>query len=104
MKPRHAAALALVLWCLILPREGVDVSASSDFVVSDWVPYGKPLKSKEDCQTFFVHVSQMLKAPGADRVYPKAHASHEQFESFRNAVEKYARCIGTNDPRFVGPN
>jgi hypothetical protein len=48
MKPRHAAALALVGWQLMYPNPQKGVTYNSP--LSQWDSFGKESKSKKDCE------------------------------------------------------
>jgi hypothetical protein len=92
MKPRHAAALALVGWALIfLPMLGdrVDIGAP----VNEWDVMGKGFASVHACEQFRTHGRIMQYGNLTD---PRSVALVKAFPQRRAA----SRCTPDDDPRL----
>jgi hypothetical protein len=90
MKPRHAAALALVGWYLMVPPS--HSSESGPPTLSEWSVY-KTFESADVCYYFRAET-----ASGMLQDAPPDFA--ERFDgSFMNTFEQ-GRCVATNDPRL----
>jgi len=86
MKPRHAAAIALVGWYLILPQTGRDYPMGNlDAPLSQWLKRPTTYRDKDECE----HV--------LDRHRRLTNSKNKQI-----AVNFYkqARCIPADDPRL----
>jgi hypothetical protein len=118
MKPRHAAALALVGWCLMLapprnPPAGCQ-DKSSDRECRAWLktpgPYfdaGAPLSSwrKQGCvDTAAACEKGRVKVSKAESENLARDTSQPVFRSSNNAaqVERAVQCIASDDPRLKG--
>jgi hypothetical protein len=96
MKLRHAAALALVGWYLMLPprRSGSLNSFDANAPLSQWSVY-RSYDSDGDCELSLVNTAGgMLEDPPADFVY--------RFDNNFMAVFKQAICIASDDPLLKG--
>jgi hypothetical protein len=96
MSLRHAAALALVGWYLMLPPtiDPLDMPVNSDAPISKWSHYGS-FDSATECESNIQYLHQKaMKFTRAQRVHP---TTPEQSEA-----EQYmfAECIATDDPRL----
>lgn len=86
MKPRHAAAIALVGWYLMMPPTGRDYPMGNlDAPLSQWLKRPTTYRDKDECE----HV--------LDRHRRLTNARNKQI-----AVNFYklARCISADDPRL----
>jgi hypothetical protein len=91
MKPRHAAALALVGWYLMLPplaTSGLDVDQNAP--LSTW-RQGGAFDTARACE--------VNRGDGIKRL-DKANGE-KQFPSFYHSF-LYARCVAVDDPRLKG--
>ena len=86
MKPRHAAAIALVGWYLILPQTGRDYPMGNlDAPLSQWLKRPTTYRDKDECE----HV--------LDRHRRLTNSKNKQI-----AVRFYqqAQCVSADDPRL----
>jgi hypothetical protein len=98
MNLRHAAALALVGWYLLIPPHQDD-GASAPF--STWTGYSQTYKSQKECKIALLQFRQMIREPGAEESLRRGDGvSHQDLEDFQHAVDKQARCIATDNPRL----
>ena len=67
MNLRHAAAVALVGWYLMIPARGDDASAPP----STWTAYSQTFKSQKECKMTLLQLRQMMREPGAEKTYVK---------------------------------
>ncbi len=104
MKPRHAAALALVGWYLMMPpfvRTGNEVYPDDDAPLSKWRMAGS-FDSAGACQQKkddYIYHPCILVVP-AGSVCPQNAIPPEN--AAERAADIEARCIGTDDPRLKG--
>ncbi len=86
MRYRHAAALALIGWYLLLPPAGRDYPmGNADLPLSQWLKRPTTYRDKDECE----HV--------LDRQRRLANSKNRQV-----AVNYYkqAQCVSANDPRL----
>ena len=95
MKPRHAAALALVGWYLMTPPPPFDPSAP----LSKWSRLGKPGKeeyaSKEQCMAVREKLQAAFKDPGN---IPPEHVT----ATIMVKAMAHLLCVASDDPRLKG--
>ena len=115
MKPRHAAALALVGWHLMWPPvvvikgPGVHRPPTYDDVeapLNQWTAVGPILKSEAECQQYRTSLdywivrylpSQRKEALSASNVSPEERA---KLEAFMVENADASKCVELNDPRL----
>ena len=93
---RHAAALALVGWYLMVPPTYPDhLRANLDAPISKWEHYGS-FDSAQDCEStvHFLH-EQAKKFTRAQRVNPTTDEQSEAGQYMQG------ECIATDDPRLT---
>jgi hypothetical protein len=92
MKLRHAAALALVSWYLMVPPRsegGADVRAP----LGDWI-ICTSYDTADACEEGLRQYSERL----ADDL--QAHSDNRAFVAWAKQATPHARCIATDDPRL----
>jgi hypothetical protein len=93
MKLRHAAALALVGWYLMVPSPEiiahVGIDAAANYPLSTWYTVNV-CDTASDCKTY-----DMLSRQGME-------ITAQKDPSFRGPLEalKHAQCVATDDPRL----
>ena len=100
MKPRHAAALALVGWYFMIPpaRTGPKgiVNMHAEAPLARWQIVGR-FDSTKDCTQY----SDQLRTMQRESENPNASAIEKRNEeATMNLVLAKARCIATDDPRL----
>lgn len=93
MKFRHAAALALVGWYLMVPPWG-----KTDAPISKWHNY-KPFDSAAACQAERDGLAEHLTKQGKDHVL----TIHTESSGDSKFDPSAATCIGTDHPRLKNP-
>jgi|SRR5580704_2891819 hypothetical protein len=97
MKPRHATALALVGWYLMVPI-GDHGQYESKLAIPDWLNIGA-YESKEDCskalQTYFVNASR-----DSGLIIWHSHDERPAYDYVSKQALSKAQCIATDDPRL----
>jgi hypothetical protein len=86
MKARHAAALALVGWYLMVPLRPGDPSEP----LSHWYQSPETFNTEDDCKELLEY--------DVSRFYGKQLHDPAIREHVRSL--QYARCVADNDPRF----
>ncbi|MHB8381862.1 MAG: hypothetical protein ACYDC3_05925 [Candidatus Binataceae bacterium] len=100
MKLRHAAALALVGWYLMLPPLKVEgpasnpntpVEADTGVPLAQWhvISTGEPFETKAECEAYPAHLIKLLHDPN------KPGAEH----ALKYWLNK-SQCFATDDPRL----
>jgi hypothetical protein len=90
MKPRHAAALALVGWYLIGPLPKPDGTLDRGAPMSKW-EWIESFDSLRDCKKYKHLVTDLQSARASD---PNPHVRALYFEAEATV------CIATDDPRL----
>jgi hypothetical protein len=92
MKPRHATALAVIGWYLLMPplvdNPNSTVKVETSGPLSTWDRFGKELPTKEACKAYIAHVKQLFE---------------KSEESEKDALDywlSHARCVSGDDPRL----
>jgi hypothetical protein len=87
MKPRHAAALALVGWYILMPPPASLYNQTADLhaPLSKWVPV-KKYPSARTCSEGLGDLRYL--------------AQHPRPMAFANKNLAYGRCIASDDPRL----
>jgi len=95
MKPRHAAAFALVGWYLLLPPTFPDqLKVNIDAPISKWEHYAA-FDSAQDCESTIQYLNdQDKKFTSAQRANP---TTDEQSRAEQHVMSE---CIATDDPRL----
>jgi hypothetical protein len=116
MNIRHAAALALVGWYLMLPPVGYD-SKLARFVTGGWNDDGSPNLSRweqagsfdtaSDCQSAVTLLNPEGTAQlKTDRAAPKLadimKRRHSELVAILEIQKQNALCVATDDPRLKG--
>jgi hypothetical protein len=83
MTPRHAAALALVGWYLMMPPPGRNALFDSSVPLAKWKILGSFDKA-EDCETAYTHLTE----------------KHRKSEAVKSWVQAEV-CVATDDPRLA---
>ena len=106
MNPRHAAALALVGWYLMIPP-GANNGLPFDAPISQWRHIGS-LDSAAECE----RILTKLRNDSSAETKPEIKAWHAKYDDVHTgrvlhalAVEKTtkaAQCIASDDPRLKG--
>jgi hypothetical protein len=98
MKPRHAAALALVSWYLIMPP-----SFDSTIPLSKWNRIST-FDSIDKCASFKLTVQQEINDPaGQEKIRKEAAKTGTPWNSdLAISRSKAAQCVSTDDPRLKG--
>src|SRR5208283_1477727 len=111
MKSRHAAALALVGWYLMVPlihgkETVVDSKASphAHYIIGDaWIDVKAPLskwsaiyagESEQDCYAFLARSNKAVANPGGTEKERRLNAKMEKI------LRDHATCIATDCPRL----
>jgi len=94
MKPRHAAALALVGWCLMVPPP----RAVGDHFQTDFYA---PLSKWAKVRTFDLQ-SQCETPRAAYQQKPTGNLVIMLGAAEAQATTKASRCVATDDPRLKG--
>jgi hypothetical protein len=106
MKPRHAAALALVGWYLMMPpirlgtltngQAGYTIASSLPF--SEWSNFGS-FDSVQKCDG-----RRMMDIESAKHMLAMSHLDPskppDQFKSLKFTAPLLAQCIASDDPRL----
>jgi hypothetical protein len=99
MKPRHAAALALVVWYLMVPPHNRSLSTP----LFAWVGPKKTFSSLDECskvrKQLFEGVQQFMQEP----VVEKRLRTPQERQDFASGVAQ-SRCIASDDPRLTPPS
>ena len=93
MKPRHAAALALVGWYLMLPP--IERGGSGG---QFWVPANEPLSMWSTDRTF--NSEDECNSALADLKQPRTYSGNA--EQAQDMQRQRAICVSTDDPRLKG--
>ena len=108
MRPRHAAALALVGWYLMLPPIDVTTRAFlTDRPLSQW-HVSKGFDSAKECEAFLADEKEMLSHPTVD-VGERTLDLDLYIGRLGSTRERmlrglgYSQCIDTDDSRLKGP-
>jgi hypothetical protein len=102
MKPRHAAALALVAWYLIAPPPRTEDGTVYDpkAPLSEWQMIGK-FDTIEDCRTYPGREPEIMHGFYVD--HPELPPSAELNDKAAwNHLMEHAQCVKTDDPRLNG--
>jgi hypothetical protein len=96
MKPRHAGALALMGWCLMLPPSDEDLKPHPDAPLYQWRVLTQAFSTLADCQANKASMEQLNSKDSDTR------ASGDIGGMLRNFGQalKDAQCIKTDDPRL----
>ena len=100
MKPRHAAALALVGWYLLAPPFAAPYTPDPTAPLSQW-DHEESFDSATKCEDYAADLLKTAKA--------KAFAARDSTNPFKAAAfqgfadaQALAQCISTDDPRLKG--
>ena len=96
MNPRHAAALALVGWYLIIPRYGLDGLVLDKAPLSTWKIYDE-YDSPAQCENVRQQMSQIAQ-DFIDEQEKRAETA--DMDTSQAEVMLSARCIAKDDPRL----
>jgi hypothetical protein len=98
MKPRHAAALALVSWYLIMPP-----SFDSTTPLSKWNRIGT-FDSIDKCASFKLTVQQEISDPaGQEKIRKEAAKTGKPWNrDLAISRSKAAQCVSSDDLRLKG--
>src|SRR5271166_5087637 len=100
MKPRHAAALALVGWYLIAPsprtQDGTDYDPKEP--LSEWTLVAK-FDKIEDCRTYPAREPEIMHGFYVDHPEIPPSAERDATADWNNLMV-YAQCVESNDPRL----
>jgi hypothetical protein len=92
MKPRHAAALALVSWYLLIPPlsdpDGLSINTTAPLTV--WYNMKPSFASKQDCENTKTKMISLHPHPSSPS------------EQMRHDGAKAALCVPSDDPRLKG--
>jgi hypothetical protein len=95
MKLRHAAALALLGWYLMLPPRIVD-RFYPDAPLSQWKRFGQTeYANKEQCEAERESLRDRVKDVDAEKLPPERYTARTMVRGL-NAVQ----CIASDDPRL----
>ena len=102
MKPRYAAALALVGWYLMLPPPGTNPFTTGrwfekDAPLSTWY-LEKSFDTAEDCDR--ARQKKYDEASSKIKVLAESHSIQASADAQILAGDKFNRCIETDDPRL----
>ena len=97
MKPRHAAALALVGWYLMVPP--ILSNGPSPSIVDARVGVEKPL-SEWDVQDTFDSATECKRA--RQTLTAKTVANDPNLRALLEKADSLAQCVATDDPRLKG--
>ncbi|MFZ2063594.1 MAG: hypothetical protein WAU82_21485 [Candidatus Binatus sp.] len=119
MKPRHAAALALVGWYLMTPQFNLEGKFDTSLPLSKWMMTG-PVASQQECEHRRLRSFKLLDDPAirkqlkpdipklraeAARRWPNqkfpAETEKDYFDSIRKSFE-LSQCVSDDDPRLKG--
>jgi hypothetical protein len=112
MKPRHAAALALVGWYLMFPTRAENDQPDLESPLSSWYN-GKTFSSLPECEDAVKKMVEMTKDPNIRgtieaqmRAKIQARSSNlaltpAEWVEFRKALES-SRCVASDDQRLKG--
>jgi hypothetical protein len=97
VKPRHAAALALVVsWFLILPPKD-----DRSVPLNDWFLFAGPFDSQSQCKSALIQDRQTIREPGAEKkMFQLGIGTEENIEHLKHIFDCYAECIADDDPRL----
>ena len=95
MKPRHAAALALVGWYLIAPPpRTVDDVIDPKAPLSQWQIIGR-FDTVKECYDYPAHLREIM------RDFPNiSESERRKDEAAQNSLMAQSQCIPTDDPRL----
>jgi hypothetical protein len=94
MNPRHAAALALVGWYLLLPPWEGNRIADPDAPLSEWT-INYSFDSAADCEAM-----RQSKVDRGWSILERKDASSVERETA--GIFLYQKCVATDDPRLNG--
>ena len=98
MNLRHAAALIVVSWFLILPPKD-----DRSVPLNNWFLFSGPFDSQSQCKSALIQDRQAIREPGAEkRLLQLGFTSEEDIEHFKHIFDYYAECIADDDPRLKG--
>ena len=96
-KLRHAAALALVGWYLMIPPDVPHTrKVNLDATLGKWSIFGS-YDSADECTSDAMHLHQEARAKGFSAKQLMNPTNDEQHEAVRYET---AECIATDDPRL----
>jgi|ERR1700691_3753612 hypothetical protein len=96
MNLRHAAALLLVSWFVIMPPKD-DPSVP----LSDWFLFSKAFDSRSECKSALIQYRQIIREPGADKkLFQQGIGTEENIEHLKHIFDHYAQCVATDDLRL----
>ena len=94
MNLRHAAALALVGWYLMIPPRDVNHKVRFDWPLNLWTVY-KAYDSADQCNKFKEFLQEGIDRPETKKKFSFADSlSHDIHDS---------QCIASDDPRLKEP-
>ena len=100
MKPRHAAALALVGWYLIAPptalKKSKDIEIRSDAPLHEWMKLGS-YDSVKDCESAKATLTAKHRLHGESLEQTKQNLRIQNFWTF---AQEFSLCIASDDPRL----
>jgi hypothetical protein len=99
MNPRHAAALALVVWYLMIPSPLMAPPNASNLnaPLSTWHKY-RGWGTEADCQNYISGVRAKVRDPEVQAKYPMENGwTWPAFVDFWDA----AKCVSSDDPRLA---
>jgi hypothetical protein len=99
MKPRHAAALALVGWYLMVPMTGHPRRYNPDAPLSEWLITGA-FDTGAECNAAQLQSIAGARGEFADEPF-FAIANPEQRKILTQAF-KDSQCVASDDPRLKG--
>jgi hypothetical protein len=108
MKPRHAAALALVGWYLMVPPyNDNDLKPQTGVPLYEWEPTGAPAQTGDEQDEPFLTLVECearkaaLKQSHLDEAKKHSGALGKMFLRLSESVGE-GRCIRSDDPRLKG--
>ena len=103
MKLRHAAALALVGWYLMVPPivvrtlgNMIGMDADQSAPLSQWTIF----RSYDTASSCMAERDARMKAFGHDPVTAPSDSSDLRGKLYSSALNRSAQCISTDDPRL----
>jgi hypothetical protein len=96
MNLRHAAALIVVGWFLILPPKD-----DRSVPLNDWFLFAGPFDSQSQCKSALIQDRQTIREPGAEKkMFQLGIGTEGNIEHLKHIFDYYAECIADDDPRL----
>jgi hypothetical protein len=102
MKPHHAAALAIVVWYLMIPPIGVDGKVDAHAPLSTWRK-GVSFKSQTECDDSLKDAIEHPMTPAEYRAAAKTTRKAKMHPLSMSEMKKRtaeSRCVAADDPRL----